>query len=115
MRRGDIWLFDFEPSQGSEANKVRPAVVVSNDGANTAASRTGLGLVTAVPLTRTIEPLLDFHVLLDPADTGLRDFSKAQTEQMRSVSIRRAVRHVGGVPVSGMVAIDRALRLHLAL
>ncbi|MCX8527664.1 MAG: type II toxin-antitoxin system PemK/MazF family toxin, partial [Candidatus Nanopelagicales bacterium] len=32
MRRGDIWLFDLDPTQGSEASKTRPAIIVSNDG-----------------------------------------------------------------------------------
>ena len=31
MRRGEIWLTDLEPVQGAEANKRRPAVIVSND------------------------------------------------------------------------------------
>ena len=34
MRRGDIWLVEFDPVRGSEANNRRPAVVVSNDRAN---------------------------------------------------------------------------------
>lgn len=51
MRRGDIWLFDLDPVRGGEANKARPAIVVSNDGANQAATRRGSGVVTVVPLT----------------------------------------------------------------
>ena len=43
MRRGDIFLVDLDPAQGSEAAKRRPAVVVSNDGANTVAARLGRG------------------------------------------------------------------------
>ncbi|MBA3803751.1 MAG: type II toxin-antitoxin system PemK/MazF family toxin, partial [Acidimicrobiia bacterium] len=29
MRRGDVVLVDLDPTRGSEANKQRPAVVVS--------------------------------------------------------------------------------------
>ena len=32
MRRGEIRLVDLDPARGSEANKRRPAVIVSNDG-----------------------------------------------------------------------------------
>src|SRR5580692_9017503 len=31
-RRGEIWLVDFDPSVGAEIRKVRPAVVLSQDG-----------------------------------------------------------------------------------
>ena len=34
MQRAEIPLVDLEPVQGAEANKRRPAVIVSNDGAN---------------------------------------------------------------------------------
>jgi len=33
MRRGEIRLVDVEPVKGAEANKRRPAMIVSNDGA----------------------------------------------------------------------------------
>ena len=39
MRRGEIRIADLEPVRGSEATKRRPAVIVSNDGANLAAAR----------------------------------------------------------------------------
>ena len=72
MRRGDIWLFDFDPPRGSEAAKVRPAVVVSNDGANLAASRTTAGVVTVVPLTTNTQTVYPFQALLTPDETGLQ-------------------------------------------
>ena len=54
MRRGDIWLVDFEPARGREANKRRPAVVVTNNRANMAIAGHGDGLITVVPLTTNI-------------------------------------------------------------
>ncbi|MFZ1589295.1 MAG: type II toxin-antitoxin system PemK/MazF family toxin, partial [Candidatus Microthrix parvicella] len=39
MRRGEIRWADLDPSRGAEANRRRPAVIVSNDGANTTAAR----------------------------------------------------------------------------
>ena len=39
MRRGEIWLVDLGPARGSEADKRRPAVIVSNNGANAAATQ----------------------------------------------------------------------------
>jgi mRNA interferase MazF len=115
MRRGDITLVDLEPTRGAEANKLRPAVLVSNDGANSTAARLGRGVVTVVPVTTNVERLYPFQVLLPAADTGLRADSKAQAEQVRSLDVGRLGRRIGRVPASLMRDVDEALRLHLAL
>ena len=115
MRRGDIFLVDLDPAQGSEAAKRRPAVVVSNDGANTAAARLGRGVVTVVPLTSSVTRVYPFQVLLPAVDCGLSRDSKAQAEQVRSVAVARLGERVGRVPAPLMARVDEALRLHLAL
>ena len=61
--RGDICLVDFDPVRGSEASKVRPALVVSNDGANGTAARLGRGVVTVVPITSNIERVYPIEAL----------------------------------------------------
>lgn len=115
MRRGDIHLVDLEPVRGSEASKRRPAVIVSNDGANLTALRLGRGVVTVVPLTSNVERVYPFQVLLPHAVTGLDRDSKAQSEQVRSIDVERVGTRLGAVPSSAMLQIDEALRLHLAL
>ena len=89
MRRGEIRLVDFNPARGSEANKVRPAVVVSNDDSNNAVERLGRGVVTVVPLTSNVRRVYPYQVLLGAAETGLRVDSKAQAELVRSVATER--------------------------
>jgi len=115
MRRGDIFLVVLDPAQGSEAAKRRPAVVVSNDGANTVAARLGRGVVTVVPVTSSTARTYPFQVLLPAADCGLPRDSKAQAEQVRSVAVARLGERVGRVPAPLMTRVDEALRLHLAL
>jgi mRNA interferase MazF len=115
MLRGEIRLVDLEPVQGTEANKRRPAVVVSNDRANASASKRGRGVVTVVPLSSNIARVLPFQVLLPSEDTALHSDSKAQAEQIRSVSVARLGGVIGRVPPRLMAAIDDALRLHLQL
>jgi mRNA interferase MazF len=115
MRRGDIYVVGFEPVRGAEANKRRPAVIVSNDGANRAAERLGWGVLTVVPVTSNITRVLPFQVLLPAAVCDLAADSKAQAEQVRGVSIERLGRRIGRVPPALMRALDDALRLHLEL
>jgi mRNA interferase MazF len=115
MRRGEIRLVDFEPAVGSEVDKLRPAVVVSNDGANTAAEQLQRGVVTVVPVTSNITKVFPFQVLLPAADTGLHLDSKAQAEQVRALDATRIGRHLGELTAPLLAALDEALRLHLAL
>jgi mRNA interferase MazF len=115
VRRGDIALVDLDPTRGAEATKLRPAVVVSNDGANATAARLGGGVVTVVPVTANVERVHPFQVLLPASDTGLRADSKAQAEQVRSIDVARVGSRVGRLPASLMHELDEALRLHLAL
>ncbi len=115
MRRGDICLIDLDPGQGTEARKTRPAVIVSNDGANAAAARRGRGIVTVVPVTSNVDRVYAFQVLLPAVATGLDVDSKAQAEQVRSVDIARTLHRLGSMPPELLTQLDDALRLHLTL
>jgi mRNA interferase MazF len=115
MRRGDIHFVDFEPSRDSEANKLRPAVIVSHDASNAIVSRLGRGLVTVVPLTSNVLRQYGFQVHLPASRTGLERDSKAQAEQIRAVAIDRVGDRIGLVPYSLLAKVDEALRIHLDL
>ena len=115
MLRGEIRLVDLDPVRGSEANKRRPAVIVSNERANSTAARLGRGVVTVVPVTSNIDRIFPFQALLPAAVTGLRQDSKAQAEQVRSIAVERLGAVLGQVPADVMAQLDDALRLHLQL
>src|SRR5258708_17948982 len=115
MRRGEIRMVDLDPVRGAEANKRRPAMIVSNDGANLTATRLGRGVITVLPVTSNVERIYPFQVMLRAADTGLPRDSKAQAEQVRSVAVERIGDRIGNAPAQVMTEIDRALRLHLGL
>lgn len=115
MLRGDVHLIDLEPVRGSEANKRRPAVIVSNDRANATASRLGRGVVTVVPVTSTVSRVFPFQTRLPGEATGLKVDGKAQAEQVLSVAVERVGPLLGRVPAGVMAELDEALRLHLQL
>ncbi len=115
MRRGEIWLVDLDPARGSEASKRRPAVIVSNNGANTTAVRLGRGVLTVVPVTSNAARVHPFQVLLPHGTTGLDQDSKAQAEQVRSVDAGRLRQRLGYLPGPVLAQLDEALRVHLAL
>ncbi|MCK2029638.1 type II toxin-antitoxin system PemK/MazF family toxin [Microbacterium sp. KSW4-6] len=115
LRRGQIVLVAFDPVVGAEAAKTRPAVVVSNNTANTAAVRSTRATVTVAPVTSNVARVLPFQVLLPAAGTGLSVDSKVQIEQVRTIATSRIVRPVGWVPAELMGEVDECLRMHLAL
>ena len=115
MRRGEIRMVDLDPVRDAEADKQRPAVIVSNDGANSSAQRLSRGVITVVPVTSNIERIYPFQVLLSAATTGLAVDSKAQAEQVRSIAVERVGGRVGVLTAEVQADLDEALRLHLAL
>jgi mRNA interferase MazF len=110
-----VRLIDLEPVRGSEANKRRPAVLVSNDQANATAARLGRGVITVVPLTSNVQRVFAFQTLLPSGTSGLQVDSKAQAEQVRAVAVERVGPVLGRVPEELMLALDDALRVHLQL
>jgi mRNA interferase MazF len=115
MRRGEIVTVSLDPVRGSEASKTRPAVVVSNDAANATAARLRRGVITVVPVTSNTARIYPFQVLLPASQTGLREDSKAQAEQVRSVAVERVGERVGQLPEALVTELDQALRIHLSL
>lgn len=111
MKRGEIYYADLSPSVGSEINKRRPVLIVSNDANNKASST-----LTILPITSNVERVYPFEVMLAKKDSGLRKPSKAQAQQIRTVSKQRIKGKVQGrLNKAAMLLVDAALKLHLAL
>jgi len=68
-----------------------------------------------VPVTSNTDRVYPFQVPLPAAMTGLSINSKAHAEQVRSVAVVRVGARVGLLPADLVTAVDKALRLHLAL
>jgi len=115
MLRGEIRLVDFGQALPGESAHQRPAVIVSNDGANSTAARLGRGVVTVAPMTSNVSRVYPFQVLISANESGLEHDSKVQAEQVRSISVERVRRSLGSVPAPLMLRIDEALLLHLSL
>ena len=111
MRRGEIYYADLAPTVGSEINKRRPVLIVSNDANNRVAST-----VTVLPITSNVSRVYPFELLLAPGESGLPKRSKAQAQQIRTISKERVQRGaVGRLNVALMRKAEDAIRLHLDL
>ena len=111
MKRGDIYFADLSPTVGSEINKRRPVLIVSNDANNRAA-----GTVTVLPITSKVSKVYPFEIALYADESGLPRDSKAQAQQIRTIAKERiSGAAVGRLQGAGMRAMDAAIRLHLGL
>ena len=111
MKRGEIWFADLSPTVGSEINKRRPVVIVSNNANNRVAST-----VTVLPITSNVDKIYPFEVALPTGASGLPKASKALAQQIRTIARDRIVGKLCGLlDKKTMDGIDHAIRLHLAL
>ncbi|MHC1737341.1 MAG: type II toxin-antitoxin system PemK/MazF family toxin [Ignavibacteriaceae bacterium] len=88
IKRGDIWLVNFDPTVGAEIRKTRPAVVISSDGL------AKLPVKIVVPLTAWRDDFKNSfcHVKIK-ADrkNHLQKDSAADALQVKSVAVDRFV------------------------
>lgn len=111
MKRGEIYIANLDPTIGSETNKRRPVLIVSNDANNRAADT-----VTVLPITSNVKRIRPFEVLLSSQDSGLDKASKIQALAVRTLSKQRLdADAVGQLNDQIMQLVDEAIRLHLNL
>jgi mRNA interferase MazF len=110
IRRGEVFLVNFDPTVGAEAKKTRPALVVSND-INNAHSP----IVSISPITSNVTKVYSFEVEIPPGVGGLKTRSKVMVNQTRAVDKIRLIKKLGHLPEQIMEDVNRALKLHYDL
>lgn len=86
--RGDIWIVDLNPTQGSEIKKRRPCVVISEDDLGR------LPLKIVVPITEWKQDFIDYlwmTKLIPNKNNNLSKPSAADSFQVRSVAEERFI------------------------
>jgi mRNA interferase MazF len=109
MRRGEIYWADLNPTIGSEINKIRPVLIISNNVNNQNANT-----ITVLPLTSNVSRVFPFEVLLEKKDSGLTKDCKAQIQQIRTISkLRLQPKLIGKISIHLLSKIEIAIKLHL--
>lgn len=107
-KRGEVWDVNFDPQQGAEIGKTRPAVVISED----AIGRLPLRIV--VPITEWDDRYGGYcwFVYIAPTSgNGLTKESGADAFQVKSISEKRFVRRRGTLTADQLDDIAAAIAI----
>jgi mRNA interferase MazF len=115
VQRGDVVLVDY-PYSDRTGSKLRPCLVVQNDGDNQRLDDTIIALIT----TRTRYAGLPTEVLIDLAtpegqQSGLLYTSVVQATNLLTIDQQFVRRRLGDLPVPLMQQVDQALKAALEL
>ena len=111
IKRGYIYLATLDPVVGNEIAKTRPVAVISNDINNEFS-----GTVTVLPLTsKNLRKIYPFEVYLRKGTGNLPKNSKVKADQIRTLDKSRLVKLIGGLSKKELEAIEKAIKIHIAL
>lgn len=106
--RGEIWNLRFDPSEGAEITKIRPAVVISIP----AVGRLPLRIVAPVTEWKDHYSRLPWLVrIVATKRNGLAKDSAADAFQVKSVSLTRFVSQIGSIAADDLQEISAAVAL----
>jgi mRNA interferase MazF len=106
MRKGEVRWVDFDPSIGGEIQKMRPAVIVSNDTANLRLNR-----VQVVPLTTNVSRVFPGETIVLLANEP----RKAIANQIMTAAKERFGRRIGTLESLEMLKVETAILVQLGL
>jgi len=110
IRRGDVWLINYDPVIGREQGGTRPGVVISVNGFNKTKSQK----IITVPITSKFK-LNPLNIIIEPPEGGTIVESYVKCEDIRSTSIDRLVEKWGEISTATMNEIEKKLRFLLGL
>jgi len=109
-KRGEIYIVCLDPTIGSEINKTRPALIISNDMNNQFSST-----ITVIPITSSLSKIYPFEVYFSSKESGLIKNSKAKCNQIRTIDKKRLIEIKGKVSNKKIKEIEKALCIHLGM
>jgi len=112
VRRGDVFQARLNPTVGSEQAGQRPVIIVSRNAINAHSP-----VVIAVPVTgsENCPKVYPSQVVLERGAGGLRKNSVALGEQVRAISKRLLLTHLGALDANDLKRLDTALKIALDL
>ncbi len=105
-KRGEVRWINFDPSEGSETQKTRPAIIVSNNSANKYLSR-----FQVIPLTSNIKQIYPSECLV--LASGQK--SKAMADQITTVDTIRVGKKISFLSGKDLISVEQIMKIQLGL
>lgn len=105
-KRGEIYWISLDPTVGSEVQKTRLGIILSNNLSNQHSQRVIVG-----PITSSVDKVYPFEAKIDMPQ-GVK---KVMLDQIRSVDKMRLGKKICAVTSEEMHEVEKALKLTLAL
>lgn len=105
-QRGEVWWVRFDPSVGTEIQKTRPAIIISNNISNRHLDR-----FQVVPLTSQIGTVYPGECLVNVN----KQTCKALVDQIRTASTNRLSKKITNISESEMDLVNEVLIIQLGL
>ena len=110
--RGDVFMANLDPAEGSEQSGTRPVVVVSRDALN---QFSPVVIVASITDAATKKKIYPSHVKVSAGTGGLTMDSIVVCEQVRAITKTRLKRMLGKFDKATMASIETALKITLDL
>lgn len=105
-KRGDIYWIKLDPTEGSEIQKTRPCLILSNNSQN----KKGLRVIAA-PITSKIKNVYPFESRLILKEREC----KVLLDQIRALDKKRISQKITSIDQETMTQVEEALKVALAL
>ncbi len=105
-KRGEIYWVNLDPTIGTEINKKRPAVIISNDIGNEFSRR-----VTIAPVTSNALKIFPFEVAIEIKGKKC----KVLLDQLRAIDKVRLENKIATCETNVLIELDNALKKVLSL
>lgn len=106
MKRGEVWWVNFDPAIGGEIKKTRPAVIISNDAANTHLNR-----LQVIPMTGVTKKIYPSECIISVRGK----LSKAMADQITTVSKQRLTDKIDTITASELKNLERIVCVQLGI
>jgi len=110
-RRGEIYMVRFDPVEGHEIQKTRPAVIIQNDVSNHYSPIT----IVAAIISQFADPPFPLEITIEAAESGLPKRSAVIVNQIRSIDKQRLIKKIGRLSGQSMKRVDEAIKISLGL
>lgn len=109
LKRGQVWLANLDPTQGSEQAGIRPVIIFQNDIVSQFSTTT-----ITIPLTTNMRRAsLPISLMISRGDGGLLQDSVALCFQLRVLDKKRLIKRLGQLSPKTIARLEEVVLVTL--